>query len=109
MRKRIITLSIATLALVAVCVISRHTLFFNMEESSLLSQNIEALTDGDNPYDNDEKCSRVTETASCINNEGKWICVRIVSVERYQRTSLVQRCDQARITFCPPGTREVRF
>lgn len=82
---------------------------FSYEEhacSSLLIENIEALTQTENSI---ETCTRVKRSHNCyhmVNGIKQWAAIAIDEVETYQRVSLVEVCKHAVVTSCPPGTIE---
>lgn len=72
--------------------------------SSLLIENIEALTQTENT---NQTCTRVKRSHNCyrmVNGIRQWAAIAIDEVETYQRVSLVQVCEHAVVTSCPPGT-----
>lgn len=77
------------------------------EYGSLIMQNIEALTEGDDPGSgNLGTCTRVKRSHNCyriVSGVKQWVGTAIDEVETYKRSSLVELCDHAVVTSCPPG------
>lgn len=64
---------------------------------------VEAMAQGENE-DIVRVCTRPIAWASCYDKTGKWACMRITAVEEYKVHSVIEICDNARVTNCPKGT-----
>lgn len=98
---------IATTIVISFVYVGIHSFSYNEEYSSLVMQNIEALTEGDDAGSgNLGTCTRVKRYHDCyrmVSGIKQWAGMAIDEVETYKRYSLVEVCDHAVVTSCPPG------
>lgn len=70
--------------------------------SDIQLANIEALAN--NTEGETQTCTRAAAWANCYDKNGKWTGIRITAVSTYVVSSVVEICEHASITSCPPGS-----